>query len=212
MNASRPRREGPYAPDFWTQRERKAIECPRQCRQLKTKRRARRASGCSGCSARRRARSWKKTFITRWKPLPSASSQSTRSDCSRSSGRSSVDCASKFPTRGYRVSRRFVTFSTRSRSGSCELTRRSEMAKETLKEQLRDLVAEITEKDEIPDGATFKELGIDSMMGVEIVAAIERQYQIKVEDDELADFRDLASAYALVVKKLEAKSATAAAE
>jgi len=86
------------------------------------------------------------------------------------------------------------------------------MAKETLKEQLRDLVAEITEKDEIPDGATFKELGIDSMMGVETVAAIERQYQIKVDDDELADFRDLASAYALVVKKLEAKSANAAAE
>jgi acyl carrier protein len=86
------------------------------------------------------------------------------------------------------------------------------MAKETLKEQLRELVAEITEKDEIPDGATFKELGIDSMMGVEIVAAIERQYQIKVEDDELADFRDLASAYALVVRKLEAKSTTAAAE
>jgi acyl carrier protein len=86
------------------------------------------------------------------------------------------------------------------------------MAKETLKEQLRELVAEIAEKNEIPDGATFKELGIDSMMGVEIVAAIERQYQIKVEDDELADFRDLASAYALVVKKLEAKSATAAAE
>jgi len=44
------------------------------------------------------------------------------------------------------------------------------------------------------------------------VAAIERQYQIKVDDDELADFRDLASAYALVVKKLEAKSANAAAE
>ena len=86
------------------------------------------------------------------------------------------------------------------------------MATETLKEDLRALVAEITERDEIPDGATFKELGIDSMMGVEIVAAIERQYQIKVEDDELADFRDLESAYTLVVKKLEAKSANAAAE
>ena len=51
-----------------------------------------------------------------------------------------------------------------------------------LKEQLRALVAEIAEKDEIPDGASFKDLGIDSMMGVEIVAAIERQYQIKVLD------------------------------
>jgi acyl carrier protein len=81
-----------------------------------------------------------------------------------------------------------------------------------LREELRTLVAEIAEKDEIPDGATFKELGIDSMMGVEIVAAVERQYQIKIEDDELASFKDLDAAYALVVKKLEAKSGTAAAE
>jgi acyl carrier protein len=81
-----------------------------------------------------------------------------------------------------------------------------------LREELRALVAEIAEKDEIPDGATFKELGIDSMMGVEIVAAVERQYQIKIDDDELASFKDLDAAYALVVKKLEAKSGFAAAE
>jgi acyl carrier protein len=86
------------------------------------------------------------------------------------------------------------------------------MSNENLREELRTLVAEIAEKDSVPDGATFKELGIDSMMGVEIVAAIERQYQIKIEDDELASFKDLDGAYALVVKKLEAKSATAAAE
>jgi acyl carrier protein len=86
------------------------------------------------------------------------------------------------------------------------------MSNDNLREELRTLVAEIAEKDAIPDGATFKELGIDSMMGVEIVAAIERQYQIKIEDDELAGFKDLDGAYAVVVKKLQAKSATAAAE
>jgi len=86
------------------------------------------------------------------------------------------------------------------------------MSTQDLKEQLRALVAEIAEKDEIPDGSTFKDLGIDSMMGVEIVAAVERQYQIKIEDDELASFQDLENAYALVVKKLEAKDAFAAAQ
>ncbi len=86
------------------------------------------------------------------------------------------------------------------------------MSHTNLKEDLRALVAEIAEKDAIPEGATFKELGIDSMMGVEIVAAIERQYQIKIDDDELAAFKDLDGAYTLVVKKLEAKSANAAAE
>jgi acyl carrier protein len=86
------------------------------------------------------------------------------------------------------------------------------MSTEDLREQLRALVAEIAEKDEIPDGATFKDLGIDSMMGVEIVAAVERQYQIKIEDEELAVFQDINGAYTLVVKKLEAKDAFAAAE
>jgi acyl carrier protein len=85
------------------------------------------------------------------------------------------------------------------------------MSEANLKEELRALVAEVAEKDEIPDGATFKDLGIDSMMGVEIVAAVERQYQIKIEDDEVSSFQDLEGAYALVVKKLAAKSATAAA-
>ncbi|MGA3122131.1 MAG: acyl carrier protein [Polyangiaceae bacterium] len=86
------------------------------------------------------------------------------------------------------------------------------MSNERLKEELRALVIEIAEKDEIADGATFKELGIDSMMGAEIVAAVERQYRIKIEDEELADFSDLENACALVLKKLEAKDASAAAE
>jgi acyl carrier protein len=85
-------------------------------------------------------------------------------------------------------------------------------AEDNLREELRALVAEISEKDEIPEGSTFKELGIDSMMGVEVVAAIERQYQIKIEDDEIVGFTDLDSAYALVVKKLDAKRGIAAAE
>ena len=88
----------------------------------------------------------------------------------------------------------------------------SETIDVNLREELRALVAEIAEKEEIPDGATFKELGIDSMMGVEIVAAIERQYQIKIEDDELAGFTDLEAAYSLVVKKLEGKRGASAAE
>jgi len=80
-----------------------------------------------------------------------------------------------------------------------------------LKEELRALVAEISEIDEIPDDATFKDLGIDSMMGVEIVAAVERQYHVKIEDSELAEFKTLASAFELVVKKLEAKDPALAA-
>ena len=59
-----------------------------------------------------------------------------------------------------------------------------------LKEELRALVAEISEVDTIPDEATFKDLGIDSMMGVEIVAAVERQYQIKIDDSRACGVSD----------------------
>jgi acyl carrier protein len=71
-----------------------------------------------------------------------------------------------------------------------------------LKEDLRALIAEIAEKDEIPDDVPFKDLGIDSMMGVEIVAAIERKYQVKIEDSELAEVTTLNNSMALVRKKL----------
>jgi acyl carrier protein len=75
-----------------------------------------------------------------------------------------------------------------------------------LKEELRELIAEIAEKDEIPDDIAFKDLGIDSMMGVEIVAAIERKYQVKIEDAELAEITTLNSSMALVTKKLGAEA------
>jgi acyl carrier protein len=75
-----------------------------------------------------------------------------------------------------------------------------------LKEELRDLIAEIAEKDEIPDDVAFKDLGIDSMMGVEIVAAIERKYHVTIDDAELAEVTTLNSSMALVQKKLGAEA------
>ena len=83
------------------------------------------------------------------------------------------------------------------------------MAPETLKEDLRALISEIAEKDEIPDDTHFKDLGIDSMMGVEIVAAIERQYKIKIEDKELQEVSTLNKSFDLVKAKLAAQAKVA---
>jgi acyl carrier protein len=83
------------------------------------------------------------------------------------------------------------------------------MSNATLKEELRSLIAEIAEIDTIPDDTNFKELGIDSMMGVEIVAAIERQYKVKFEDSELSEVSTLNRSYQLVVGKLPQKAAAA---
>jgi acyl carrier protein len=71
-----------------------------------------------------------------------------------------------------------------------------------LKEEIRALISEIAEVDTIPDDTHFKDLGIDSMMGVEIVAAIERQYQIKILDDELKEVSTLNKSYEIVLAKL----------
>ena len=85
------------------------------------------------------------------------------------------------------------------------------MSNAKLKEDLRALVSAISEIDDIPDGSSFKDLGIDSMMGVEIVAAVERKYQSKIEDAELAKFKSLDEAFQLVVAKLDAKQPPIAA-
>jgi acyl carrier protein len=71
-----------------------------------------------------------------------------------------------------------------------------------LKTELRTLITEIAEIDDLPDDASFKDLGIDSMMGVEIVAAIERQYKVKITDTELEQVSTLNKSVALVESKL----------
>jgi acyl carrier protein len=72
-----------------------------------------------------------------------------------------------------------------------------------LREKLRAIVAEVAEIDEVPDDAPFKDLGIDSMMAIEIVAEIERTYKIKVPENELEQVRDLNSVVSLVEAKLK---------
>ncbi len=76
-----------------------------------------------------------------------------------------------------------------------------------LKTELRTLITEIAEIDDLPDDASFKDLGIDSMMGVEIVAAIERQYKVKITDTELEQVSTLNKSVALVESKLATSAA-----
>lgn len=76
------------------------------------------------------------------------------------------------------------------------------MAQEELREVLRGIVAEIAELDEVPDDKAFKDLGIDSMMAIEIVAEVERRYKLKIPEQELEQIRDLNSVLSLVSSKL----------
>jgi acyl carrier protein len=75
---------------------------------------------------------------------------------------------------------------------------------EDLRETLRGIVIEVAEVDECPDATPFKDLGIDSMMAIEIIAEIERTYKLKVPEEELKQVVDLNSVVKLVQSKLPA--------
>ncbi len=73
-----------------------------------------------------------------------------------------------------------------------------------LKEALREIIAEVAEIDEVPDEAKFADLGIDSMMAIEIVADVERKYGISMPEEELQELVSLNAVYDKVRAKLAA--------
>jgi len=73
---------------------------------------------------------------------------------------------------------------------------------EELKDNLRKIISEVTEVDEIPDDTPFKDLGIDSMMAIEIVAEVERTYKLNIPEDELRDLTNFQAVLDKVQQKL----------
>ncbi len=74
-----------------------------------------------------------------------------------------------------------------------------------VEKDLRALVAEIleTEPNAIDINAKFvKDLGMDSMMALEILAGIEKKYRIVIPEDMLAKFTDLSTTIKLVTELL----------
>jgi acyl carrier protein len=72
-----------------------------------------------------------------------------------------------------------------------------------LLEKLRAIVSDVSEVDEIPDETPFKELGIDSMMAIEIVAEVERTFKLSIPEAELQKMTHLSAVYELVKSKLD---------
>ncbi len=73
---------------------------------------------------------------------------------------------------------------------------------DTLKEELRQIISEITEVEEIPEETPFADLGIDSMMAIEIVADVEKNYNVTIEEEELPELTHLNAVYEKVKEKL----------
>ncbi|MEM7135571.1 MAG: acyl carrier protein [Myxococcota bacterium] len=73
---------------------------------------------------------------------------------------------------------------------------------ETLKEELRQIIVEVTEVEDIPEETPFADLGIDSMMAIEIVADVEKNYDVTIEEEELPELIHLKAVYDKVKEKL----------
>jgi len=72
-----------------------------------------------------------------------------------------------------------------------------------LKDELRQIIAEVTEVEDIPEDTPFADLGIDSMMAIEIVADVEKAYDVTIAEEELEELINLKAVYDKVQVKLD---------
>ena len=71
--------------------------------------------------------------------------------------------------------------------------------------ELRELIADVLdiEPDLVTDDANFtRDLGVDSLLALELAVTLERHYQIKVESHEVADVQTLADVRTLLSRKV----------
>lgn len=76
---------------------------------------------------------------------------------------------------------------------------------EDTKKEIRKLVSQITElpEEKLIETAKFVEdLGVDSMMALEIVAAIEKKYKVTVSEEDIPKMRSLKDVYELLEKQM----------
>lgn len=83
---------------------------------------------------------------------------------------------------------------------------------QNLEEEIKSIIAEIIEKDPIevtPDAKFFEDLGVDSMMALEIMAAIEKKYKISISEEKLPEMRTLTETIAVAKQYLENQQSNA---
>ena len=64
----------------------------------------------------------------------------------------------------------------------------------TIEEEVKKLVADITEvpvEKLAPDADFFRDLGIDSLKAIEIVAAFEKKYRVIIPESDIPNIRNL---------------------
>jgi acyl carrier protein len=72
---------------------------------------------------------------------------------------------------------------------------------EEIRAEVKKLIAEVTEREpeEITDTALFAdELGVDSLMAMEVMVAVDKKYKINIPEDEFAKIKNVDDTVAVV--------------
>lgn len=78
------------------------------------------------------------------------------------------------------------------------------MQEQQLKAELKTIIAEIIEVDEFGDDENFvRDLGVDSMMALEIVARIEKSYRIRIPEEFLPEIKTLTDVTRVVTNVMQ---------
>jgi len=82
------------------------------------------------------------------------------------------------------------------------------VTEELVREEVKRLIAELTERDtsEITDTALFvDDLGVDSLMAIEVMVALDKRYKIDIPESEFNQIKNVNDAVTTVMKHVSGK-------
>jgi acyl carrier protein len=81
---------------------------------------------------------------------------------------------------------------------------------EQVRGEVKRLIAEVTEREpeEITDTALFAdELGVDSLMAMEVMVAVDKKYKINIPEDEFATIKNVDDTVSVVMRHIASSAA-----
>jgi acyl carrier protein len=81
---------------------------------------------------------------------------------------------------------------------------------EQVRTEVKRLIAEVTEREpeEITDTALFAdELGVDSLMAMEVMVAVDKKYKINIPEDEFGKIKNVNDTVDVVLRHIESGAA-----
>jgi acyl carrier protein len=87
-----------------------------------------------------------------------------------------------------------------------------QMTEEKIRWEIKKLIAAVTEREpeEVPDAASFADdLGIDSLMGMEVMVAMDKKFNIDIPEEEFLKATSVDQTVATVIRFLPAPVAAA---